>query len=147
VFSVRASRPFQNNTSPFRRGTPSRAVTSSHLVSDHSPHGDCHAQNIIIIEREHVPVEQIAYIEPFETPANGQFKPEKAYKGRVVLINRETVLTEDTPQAFAEANEFRLLPEDNVATVTSGAKLTEKQRFEFAEVWCPGECRFRWRFS
>jgi hypothetical protein len=31
--------------------------------------------------------------------------------------------------------------------VTSGAKLTEKQRFEFAEVWCPGECRFRWRFS
>jgi hypothetical protein len=35
---------------------------------------------------------------------------------RVVLLNREGVLTEDTPQEFAEANEFRFLPEDNVAT-------------------------------
>ena len=33
-----------------------------------------------------------------------------------MLLNRETVLTEDTPKDFAEANEFRLLPEDNVAT-------------------------------
>jgi hypothetical protein len=72
--------------------------------------------NIIVIEREHVPVEQIAYIEPFEPPANGQFRPDKAYKGRVVLLNRETVLTEATPQEFAEANEFRWLSEDNVAT-------------------------------
>jgi hypothetical protein len=70
-------------------------------------------QNVIIIEREHVPVEQIAYIEAFETPANAEFKPDKSYKGRVVLLNREGVLTEDTP---AEANEFRFLPEDNVAT-------------------------------
>jgi hypothetical protein len=36
--------------------------------------------------------------------------------GRVVLLNRETVLTEATPQEFANANGFRLLPEDNVAT-------------------------------
>jgi hypothetical protein len=72
--------------------------------------------NIIVIEREHVPVEQIAYIEPFEPPADEQFRPDKPYKGRVVLLNRETVLTEATPQEFAEANEFRLLPEDNVAT-------------------------------
>jgi len=72
--------------------------------------------NIIIIEREHIPVEQIAYIEPFEAPTNGQFRPDKPYKGRVVLLNRETVLTEQTPKDFAEANEFRYLPEDNVAT-------------------------------
>jgi len=73
-------------------------------------------QNVITIGRELVPVEQIAYIEPFELSPNGQFKPDKPYKGRVVLLNRETVLTEDTQRDFAEANGFRLLPEDNVAT-------------------------------
>jgi hypothetical protein len=72
--------------------------------------------NVITIGREHIPVEQIAYIEPFDPPANGQFRPDKPYRGRVVLLNRETVLTEDTPKDFAEANEFRFLPEDNVAT-------------------------------
>jgi hypothetical protein len=73
-------------------------------------------QNVITIGRELVPVEQIAYVEPFELPANGQFKPDKPYKGRVVLLNRETVLTETAPQEFAETNGFRLLPDDNVAT-------------------------------
>jgi hypothetical protein len=73
-------------------------------------------QNVITIGRELVAVEQIAYIEPFEPSPNGQFKRDKPYKGRVVLLNRETVLTEDAPRDFAEANGFRLLPEDNVAT-------------------------------
>jgi hypothetical protein len=73
-------------------------------------------QNVITIGRELVPVEQIAYIEPFEPSPNGQFKPDKPYKGRVVLLNRETVLTETAPQEFAEAHGFRLLPEDTVAT-------------------------------
>jgi len=73
-------------------------------------------QNVITIGRELVPVEQIAYIEAFEPPANGQFRSDKAYKGRVVLLNRETVLTETAPAEFAQANGFRLLPEDNLAT-------------------------------
>jgi hypothetical protein len=73
-------------------------------------------QSVITIGRELVPVEQIAYVEPFEPPANGQFKPDKPYTRRVVLLNRETVLTETAPQEFAEAHGFRLLPEDNVAT-------------------------------
>jgi hypothetical protein len=33
--------------------------------------------NVITIGREHIPVEQIAYIEPFEAPAHGQFRPDK----------------------------------------------------------------------
>jgi hypothetical protein len=33
-----------------------------------------------------------------------------------VLIDRYNVLTEDTVEAFAEANKFRRLPDDNVAT-------------------------------
>jgi hypothetical protein len=73
-------------------------------------------QNIITVGEEYVPVEHIAYIELFEPPANGQFKSDKPWKGRVVLLNRVSVLTEDTPSDFAKANEFRFLPEDNVAT-------------------------------
>ena len=73
-------------------------------------------QNVITIGPELVPVEQIAYIEPFEPSGNGQFKPDKPYKGLVVLLNRETVLAETTPAEFAETNGFHLLPEDNVAT-------------------------------
>jgi hypothetical protein len=33
-----------------------------------------------------------------------------------VLLNRESVLTEQTPKEFGDANEFRFLPEDNVGT-------------------------------
>jgi hypothetical protein len=73
-------------------------------------------QNVITIGQEYVPVEQIAFVEAFEPPADGRFKPDKPYKGRVVLLNRESVLTEHTPQEFADANEFRFLPEDDVAT-------------------------------
>jgi hypothetical protein len=36
---------------------------------------------------------------------------------RVVLIDRSSVLTEDTVEAFAEANKFRRLPDDNVAPI------------------------------
>jgi len=73
-------------------------------------------QNVITIGRVLVPVEQIAYVEAFEPPADGRFKPDKPYKSRIVLLNRETVLCEATPQEFADANGFRLLPDDNVAT-------------------------------
>jgi hypothetical protein len=41
-------------------------------------------------------------VEPFDTAANPQFKFDKDFKARVVLINRESVLTEDTAQAFGE---------------------------------------------
>jgi hypothetical protein len=71
-----------------------------------------------------VPVEQIAYVEAFEPSANGQFKPDKPFKGRVVLLNR-------APQEFAEAHAFRLLPEDNVA-------ITPSSRFGL-RVSCPTE--------
>jgi hypothetical protein len=73
-------------------------------------------QNVITIGRALVPVEQIAYVEAIEPPADGRFKPDKTYKSRIVLLNRETGLCEVTPQEFADANWFRLLPEDNVAT-------------------------------
>ena len=34
----------------------------------------------------------------------------------MILINRESVLTEDMPEVFAQANGFRMLADDGVAT-------------------------------
>lgn len=72
-------------------------------------------QNIVTLGRRLIPIEQIALVEPFD-PSNPQFKPEKDFKGRVVLVNRDSVLTEATPQAFAQSHGFRMLPDDAVAT-------------------------------
>jgi hypothetical protein len=72
--------------------------------------------NIITIGRRLIPPEQIALVEPFDPSANPQFKNDKGFESRVVLINRESVLTEDTPQTFAQANSFRMLADDGVAT-------------------------------
>jgi hypothetical protein len=71
--------------------------------------------NILTIGKLLVPAEQIAFVESFDPASNPEFKPEKPFKGRVVLLNRDTVLTELAPQEFAEANGFHLFAEDNVA--------------------------------
>jgi hypothetical protein len=76
-------------------------------------------QNIIAIGRKRFPIEEIAFVEPFEPPAEQpppRFTSDKNFKARVVLIDRYNVLTEDTVEAFAQANKFRRLPHDNVAT-------------------------------
>ena len=68
-------------------------------------------QNIIAIGRKRFPIEEIALVEPFEPPAepSPRFTSDKDFKARVVLIDRYNVLTEDTVEAFAEANKFRRL--------------------------------------
>jgi hypothetical protein len=72
-------------------------------------------QTIVTIGRKHVPIEEIALVEPFDAAANPQFRPKKDYKARVVLLNRDTVLAEFTPREFANAHTFRFLPEDDIA--------------------------------
>jgi hypothetical protein len=75
-------------------------------------------QNIIAFGRKRFPIEEIALVEPFEPPAEPppRFTTDKEFKTRVVLIDRYSVLTEETVEAFAEANKFRRLPHDNIAT-------------------------------
>jgi hypothetical protein len=82
-------------------------------------------QNVITVGRVLVPVEQIAYVEVFEPSPNGQFKPEKPYKSRVVLLNRETVLREATPQSSRKPTTFACSPKTMsrpIPTSTSGSK-------------------------
>ena len=46
-------------------------------------------QNIVTLGRRLIPIEQIALVEAFNPAANSQFKTGKAFKARVVLINRD----------------------------------------------------------
>jgi hypothetical protein len=63
-----------------------------------------------------VPVEQIVLIEPFDPSAHPRMQTHRPFKARVVLRNRDSILTEEPPEVFAEAHAFRALPEDGVFT-------------------------------
>jgi hypothetical protein len=70
---------------------------------------------VITIGKRLIPVEQIAFVEGFDPASNLEFQSHKPFKGRVVLLNRDTVLTEMEPQAFGEAYGLRRLVDDNIA--------------------------------
>src|ERR1700760_4358619 len=67
---------------------------------------------VITIGKRLVSVDQVAFVEPFDPAANPAFKPEKEFKGRVVLLDRDMLLTEQTPREFAEEKQTETpLPE------------------------------------
>jgi hypothetical protein len=72
-------------------------------------------QDVVTIGRRLIPLEQIAFAEPFDPASNPDFKSDKPFKARLVLLNRDTVLAEITAQEFADAHGFRLLAEDQIA--------------------------------
>ena len=105
-------------------------------------------QNIIAIGRKRFPIEEIALVEPFEPPDEQppRFTSDKDFKARVVLIDRYNVLTEDSVEAFADANKFRRLPDDNVAT--NPAVRFRVETFEPSEGFQPRkpyQSRLKWR--
>jgi hypothetical protein len=61
---------------------------------------------VITIGKRLVPAEQIALVETFDPAGNPEFKPEREYKARVIVLNRDTVLMETAPEQFAEASGF-----------------------------------------
>jgi hypothetical protein len=70
----------------------------------------------ITIGKRLVPVEQIALIEPFDEASRERMQSEKSFQTRIVLLHRESVLTEEAMAAFAEHNGFRVLAGDGIAT-------------------------------
>ena len=70
----------------------------------------------ITIGKSLVPAEHIALVEHFDLAANPRLQTERPFQSRVVLVSRDSILTEEPWQAFAEAHGFRILPEDSVAT-------------------------------
>jgi hypothetical protein len=71
--------------------------------------------NVVTIGKRLIPLEQIAFVEPFNPASNPDFKSDRPFKARVVMLNRDTVLTESATGEFAEHYGFRMLGEESVA--------------------------------
>jgi hypothetical protein len=69
----------------------------------------------IVVGKRHIPLAHVALVEPFDPSMHPGIKTEKAFKARLVLIDRQSVLTEETPEAFAATHGFRMLKEEGVA--------------------------------
>jgi hypothetical protein len=66
--------------------------------------------------RRLLPVEHVALVEPFDPATQKNMKSERAFQARLVLVDRSSILIEETVAAFAEKHGFRMLAEDGVAT-------------------------------
>jgi hypothetical protein len=74
---------------------------------------------MVTIGKRLIPLGHIALLEPFDPSAHPGMKTDKAFKARVVLIDRQSVLTEDTVEVFATAYGFRMLASEGVAVSPS----------------------------
>ena len=102
--------------------------------------------NTVTIGKRLIPLDHIALVEPFDPAAYPGMKTDKAFKARVVLIDRASVLAEETPEGFAEAHRFRMLADENVAT--NPAIHFSVETFEPAEGFKPTkpfQTRLLWR--
>ena len=72
--------------------------------------------NTIQVAKRLVPVEQVALIEPYIPVEGAPLRSAKEFKGRIVLLNRDSILTEEEPGHLAKAHGFRMIVLDQVAT-------------------------------
>ncbi len=103
-------------------------------------------QNVIAFGKRVVPLEQIAFVEAFDTARNPDFKPEKDFKARVVLLNRDMVLSEATPREFAETHGMRYLGDDDIAV--NSAVAFKIETFMATDAFKPDrayQTRLKWR--
>lgn len=102
--------------------------------------------DVIRLGKRVVPANQIAFIEPFKTSANPEFNPEREFRGRAVLVNRDTVLIEQSPPEFAKDHGLRMLENDGIAV--NPAVLFRIETFEPSDDFNPGKAyqtRIKWR--
>jgi hypothetical protein len=100
----------------------------------------------VTVGKRLIPREHIAFVEPYDPAANPRIQTSRDFLARVMLINRDSILIEESPEAFAKANEFRMLADDNVAT--NPAVHFQVETFEPSEGFNPSKpyaTRLRWR--
>lgn len=72
--------------------------------------------NMFMIGKRLVPAEHVAFVEPYDPTANPRFHTVREFQARVVLLDRDSVLTLQSVEDFAGEHGFRMLPDDRVAT-------------------------------
>ena len=71
--------------------------------------------NMFIIGRRLVPVDQVALVEEYQPGSSSRIQTSREFKARVVLINRDSILTEETVEAYAADKGFSVIPCEGVA--------------------------------
>jgi hypothetical protein len=72
--------------------------------------------NLVRVAKRLIPVEQIALFEPFVPDPESPLRTARDLKARIVLLDKNSVLTEETPEQLAEAHHFRFIAADRSAT-------------------------------
>lgn len=71
-------------------------------------------ENIVTIGKRLIPLSEIALIEAYD-PATSKVTSDRPFKARIVRIDRESVLAEDTPESLAATHGFRVIEDESVA--------------------------------
>jgi hypothetical protein len=71
--------------------------------------------DVVQVAKRLIPVEQIALIEPFLSTPNMTIRTMRDFKSRIILLDKSSVLAEDTPEQLAAANSFRMIIMDRTA--------------------------------
>jgi hypothetical protein len=102
--------------------------------------------NCVIIGKRLIPLDQIALVEPFDPATAPRIQSDRAFQARVVLTDRQSILTEAAAIAYVRTHGFRMLQEDGIA-VNSTLKFSV-ETFEPREGFQPSKpykSRLLWR--
>jgi hypothetical protein len=78
--------------------------------------------NFITVGKRLIPIRDIVLVEPYEARGDAPITSEKTFRGRVVLLDRDSALIEETPEAFGENHGLRLIEKDRSAINTAVAR-------------------------
>jgi hypothetical protein len=115
-------------------------------MSLHNNNEEMPMSSTVTIGRRLIPIEHVAFVEPFDVASQARIKTEKPFQTRVVLLDRESVLAEEALDAFAGKHRFRRLSEDGIA-VNPEVRFSV-EAFEPAEGFSPTKpyrSRLLWR--
>ena len=101
---------------------------------------------ILRISKRFVPLEQVAFVERFDSSNAADIQPAEDRNTRIVLINGDSIFTEATVEEFVQEHGFNYLAADSIAL--NGAQVF----FAVAEVDAPDvallqsfQARLTWR--
>lgn len=72
--------------------------------------------NLIRINKRLIPLEHVALVEPYVADPNSPLRTSKDFKSRIVLLDKDSVLSEDSTEEFAARHAFRMIAPDGIAT-------------------------------
>jgi hypothetical protein len=100
----------------------------------------------LTIGKRLIPRNQLAFVEPYVAVEPSPIQTSRTFQARAVLLNRDSILIEESVAAFASTNRFLVLAEDKTAlnpVIRFGVEVfTPAEGFNPAK---PYRSRLRWR--